>query len=318
MELKQLRYFVAIVDYGSLTKAASHLRVAQPALSLQLSNLEAECGGQLLMRNAKGVNPTQIGKILYRHGRIMLRQLEQAREEMRSGVRTISGLVALGLPTTVTVPFAMPLIRALREQYPGIRLQLFESLSGYLSELLANNRLDFAVLFREMETRIISVAPLIRETLYLVGDCGLSDAVKVRDTCSLSELHGVPIVLPSIAHDLRLTVERAFAEVGTEANIVADIDSPRTMISIATDNMACTILPLSALPASREGTKNLRTRRIVTPEITRIMSLCRLENTPRTPAASAVEKVILSLVPQLVTDGKWPGVTLLGGSRSSQ
>jgi LysR family nitrogen assimilation transcriptional regulator len=312
MDLKQIRYFVAIVDYGSLTKAANHLRIAQPALSLQVSNLEAECGAQLLIRTAKGVIPTEIGKILYRHGRIMLRQLEQAREEMKSGVTTISGLVALGLPTTVTVPLAMPLVRAVREQYPGIRLQLFESLSGYLSELLANNRLDFAVLFRDMETRSISVSPLVRETLHLIGDCGLSDTVKARDTCSLSELHGVPLVLPSSAHDLRLTVERAFAQAGTEANIVADIDSPRTMISIALNNVACTILPLSAIPLSQEAVKDLRTRRIVTPEITRTMSLCRLENTPRSPAAAAVEKVIVSLVPQLVTVGEWPGVTLLG------
>lgn len=312
MELKQIRYFVTIVDYSSLTKAASHLRIAQPALSLQLSNLEAECGAQLLIRTPKGVEPTEIGKILYRHGRIMLRQLEQARQEMQSGVMTVTGLVALGLPTTVTVPLAMPLVRAVREQYPGIRFQLFESLSGYLSELLANNRLDFAVLFRDVETRLISVSPLVRETLHLLGDCGLSDTVKARDTCSLSELHGVPLVLPSHAHDLRLTVERAFAQAGTEANIVADINSPRTLISIASVNIACTILPLSALSPSREATTGLRTRRIVTPEITRTMSLCRLVNAPRSPAAAAVEKVILSLVPQLVADGSWPGVTLLG------
>src|SRR5215213_4394026 len=310
MELKQIRYFVTIVDYSSLTKAASHLRIAQPALSLQLSNLEAECRAQLLIRTPKGVEPTEIGKILYRHGRIMLRQLEQARQEMQSGVLTVTGLVALGLPTTVTVPLGMPLVRAVREQHPGIRFQLFESLSGYLSELLANNRLDFAVLFRDMETRSISVSPLVRETLHLIGDCGLSDAVKIRDTCVLSELHGVPLVLPSSAHDLRLTVERAFAQAGTEPNIVADIDSPRTMLSIASDNLACTILPLSALPPSQEA-KGLRTRRIVQPEITRTMSLCRLVSAPRSPAAAAVEAVVLSLVPQLVADGTWPGVTLL-------
>jgi LysR family transcriptional regulator, nitrogen assimilation regulatory protein len=312
MELKQIRYFITIVDYGSLTKAANQLQIAQPALSLQLSHLEAECRAQLLIRTPKGVEPTEIGKILYRHGRIMLRQLEEAREEMQGGVNTVTGLVALGLPTTVTVPLAMPLVKAVREQHPGIRLQLFESLSGYLSELLANNRLDCAVLFRDMETRSISALPLLRETLHLIGDCGLSDAAKARDTCSLSELHGVPLVLPSNAHDLRRTVERAFAQARTEPNIVADIDSPRTLISVASVNIACTILPLSALPPSRDTTNGLRTRRIVTPEIARTMSLCRLVNAPRSPAAAAVEEVVLSLVPQLVADGSWPGVALLG------
>jgi LysR family nitrogen assimilation transcriptional regulator len=63
MELKQIRYFITIVDYGSLTKAANQLQIAQPALSLQLSHLEAECRAQLLIRTPKGVEPTEIGKI---------------------------------------------------------------------------------------------------------------------------------------------------------------------------------------------------------------------------------------------------------------
>lgn len=311
MEFKQLRYFLAIVDYGSLTKAASHLGIAQPALSLQVSNLEAEFRTRLLDRTTKGVKPTEVGEILYRHGRIVLRQLEQARGEMQSGVQTVSGLVAVGLPTTVTVPLATPLVKMVRDRYPGIRLQLFESLSGYLSELLANNRLDFAVLFRDVETRGIAVQPLLHEELHLVGDCGLSHAVKDRSTCTIADLYDIPLVLPSQAHDLRRTIDRAFAEMGREPNVVADIDSPRTMISVAFENIACTILPLSAVSPSLEAANGLRTRQIVSPQIRRTMSLCRLDNAPRSPAAIAVEAVILSLIPQLASDGSWPGVTLL-------
>ena len=151
------------MDYGSLTKAAAHLGIAQPALSQHVSALEAECQAQLLMRNPHGVTPTEKGKVLYRHGRILLRQVEQARAELQSDTTGVSGVVSVGLPTTVTPALAIPLLRRVRELYPGIRLQLFESLSGYLAELLVTNRLDLAVLFRDEETRsICATAPGLR------------------------------------------------------------------------------------------------------------------------------------------------------------
>ena len=308
MDFRQIKYFVAIVDCGSLTKAAVYLGVAQPALSQQLSHLEAEYKAQLLVRSSQGVKPTAVGQVLYRHARIVLRQLEQAREEMQTGMLGEAGVVAIGLPTTVTLPLAIPLLRAVRDRYPGIRLQIFESLSGYLSELLANGRLDLAVLFRDMETRSISLQTLVHEQLFLIGDRGLSDEAKARDVCALSELDGVPLVLPSMAHDLRLTLERAFAQQGVAANTVADVDSLPTMVSAALDGIACTILPASALLHFNGGGPIPRARRIISPDIRRPISLCWQETSPRSPAAIAVQALIISLVPELVGDGRWPGV----------
>lgn len=314
MDLKQLRYFVAIVEYGSLTKAAKHLRLAQPALSLQLANLEAECRGTLLVRTPKGVALTEVGRILYRHARIMLRQMEQAKEEMQNGAEVISGIAAVGLPAAVAVPLAAPLVRAIRERFPGIRLQLFESPSGYLSELLANNRLDLAILYREVETRGLSVRPILTERFYLVGSPGAGTLSPDTGACDVSALRDIALVLPSQAHDLRHTVDKAFAKVGLEPNVVAEIESSRTMLAVARDGMACTILPLSALPMPWERPEEYETRQIVAPEIRRTISLCRIEGTPHSAAAIAVEKVILSLIPQLVEEERWPGVTLLDTS----
>lgn len=310
MELRQLRYFVAIVDYGGLTRAAAQLGIAQPALSQQLSNLEAECKTQLLVRNSQGVKPTESGKLLYRHARTILRQVEQARDEIQHGKLGESGLVAIGLPTTATLPLALPLLSAVRERYPRLRLQIFESLSGYLAELLANNRLDYAMLFRDAETRSVAVLPLLHEHLFLIGDCGLSDAVKAQDVCTVADLRDVPLVLPSMSHDLRLTLERGLAQNGVEPNIIADVDSLPTMVAAARDGLACTILPSSALLALKGAEQVPPARRIVSPEIVRPLSLCWLEAAPRTPAAAAVHRLIVELVPHLVGEGRWPGVTL--------
>jgi LysR family transcriptional regulator, nitrogen assimilation regulatory protein len=310
VDIRQIRYFVAIVDYGSLTRAATQLRIAQPALSQQLSHLESEFKAQLLLRSSHGVKPTEAGKVLYRHARLVLRQLEQAHEEIQHGALGESGPVALGLPTTVTLALAVPLLKAVRKRYPGIRLQMFESLSGYLSELLANSRLDLAVLFRDMETRGVSFQTLAYEQLFLIGECGLSEAVKAREVCSLTDLHEVPLVLPGVAHDLRLMLERAFAQQRVEPNIIADLDSLPTMVSAALDGLACTILPASAVLSFSNRDREPPMRRIASPEIGRPISLCWLESAPRSPAAIAVQKLIVSLMPELIADGRWPGILL--------
>ena len=78
MNFRRLKYFVKIVDIGSLTQAAEVLHIAQPALSQQVATLEGELDQQLLIRTKRGVTPTEAGKILYAHARTILRQCEQA------------------------------------------------------------------------------------------------------------------------------------------------------------------------------------------------------------------------------------------------
>jgi LysR family transcriptional regulator, nitrogen assimilation regulatory protein len=89
MNLRRLKYFVKIVDIGSLTQAADLLHIAQPALSQQLATLEGEVRQQLLVRTKRGVTPTEAGKVLYRHAQLILRQCEQARVDMAAAERAL-------------------------------------------------------------------------------------------------------------------------------------------------------------------------------------------------------------------------------------
>ena len=97
MNLRRLKYFVKIVDIGSLTQAADVLHIAQPALSQQLATLEGEVRQQLLVRTKRGVTPTEAGKVLYRHAQLILRQCEQARVDMEAAGAGLSGAVSVGL-----------------------------------------------------------------------------------------------------------------------------------------------------------------------------------------------------------------------------
>ncbi|WP_027816508.1 LysR substrate-binding domain-containing protein [Paraburkholderia bannensis] len=306
MDVRQLRYFVNIVDYGSLGKAAEKLFVAQPSLSQQVAKLEDDLGVPLLVRSPQGVKPTAAGQALYRHARLVLHQMEQLRQEVREGVGAESGTVAIGLPTTMASVLAMPVFRRVRERFPGIRLQFFESMSGYLNELLANGRLDLAILFRDTATPGISALPVLDEELYLMGEPGVPARAR---TCTLASLADVPMVAPGVSNGLRLLLERTFAREQVPLNIIADIDSLPMLLSAAQSGAACTILPSSAL-ALRASAERPKTRRIVDPVIRRPASICWPNALPVSSASLAVRRTICDLIEELSATGVWTGIEL--------
>lgn len=308
MDIRQLKYFVAIVDAGSLSKAAQKLYIAQPSLSQQIAGLEAELKTKLLLRSAQGVTPTTAGSALYKHARLVLRQVEQLREDVREDRGGEAGTVAVGLPTTVTTILALPLFERIRKSYPGIRLQLFEGMSGSISEMLPNGRLDLALLFRDTETRGMSVIPVFDEELCVFGSAGLS-LTDNNTACPLRMLSHVPMVAPSANHGLRLIIERTFQRENVELNMVADIDSLPTLVAIARSGLACTILPASAQALNEQATQPVF-RRIVEPIMSRPVSVCWSCALPVSAAALAVRKAIVALITELHEQGQWPGITL--------
>jgi len=209
------------------------------------------------------------------------------------------------MPTTTAAILAMPLLRACRQRYPSIRLQLFESMSGYLGELLANGRLDFAVLFRTTESLGVIVEPFIDEELYVMGD--LAGAFDGVDRVPMSSMAAMPLVLPSASQELRHLLERAFAQNGVIPNVVADIDSLPTMLAAASEGFAITILPYSAL-ACRLPSSPIHYRSLE-PALHRSVSVCRLKSIPVTPAAEAMRRLVFELAGKAIASGNWEGAT---------
>ena len=165
MNLRRLKYFVKIVDVGSLTQAADILHIAQPALSQQLATLEGEVHRQLLVRTKRGVTPTEAGKVLYRHAQLILRQCEQAQADMAAAGQGLSGAVSVGLaPGTAAAALSLPLLRAVRRRHPGVLLYLNETYGTTLSELIMNGRMDLAVLYGgRTAVHGLSFLPLLKE-----------------------------------------------------------------------------------------------------------------------------------------------------------
>lgn len=308
MDVRQLKYFVAIVDSSSLSKAAERLYVAQPSLSQQVLNLETELGAQLLIRSPQGVTPTEAGKTLYRLARDVLRRMEQIQQEVREGSGSETGTVAIGFPTTIASLLATPLFKLVREKYPGIKLQIFESMSGYITELLANGRLDLAILFRDTESLGVTALPLFDESLYVVGEL-MARLAPDSEECRLAALSNVPMVAPGPTNGLRLLIERTFTQANVDLNIVADIDSLPTLLEIADSGAACTILPASAL-ARRRSLQVIPMRKLIEPEMRRPASLCWSKAVPALAATQVVKATMVDLIRELQGQGAWPGIQL--------
>ena len=307
-----MRDFIAVVDSGSLTRAAARLGVSQPAVSQRMAQLEVSVGARLLERGPRGVEPTALGLALYRGAQQLVRQHDQLTSVLAAGGEDLRGPVVVGLPATVAGLLAPELLALVRDRHPGIRLELFESMSGYIGELLGRHRLDLAVLFRDDPGPRPGEVLLYTEELFLVcaadGQLGAATG-PVR----LADLAGVPLVAPGAHSNLRDVVERAFAGAGLEASIVADVGSLPAMVRIAQSGTACAVLPRSSV----EGVPGppLRLRPIAGPGLLRWVSVCLSTDLyePRT-AVVAVRDAVVTAVGRLAADGTWPGIRTPGNS----
>lgn len=313
MQLRQLRYLIGIIDFGSFSKASAQLHIAQPALSQQIAHLEIELRCALLIRSPQGVTPTEAGQQLYRHAQLILRQVDQARADALGGSagKQLVGTVSLGLPTSTSTILALPLLQEARAVLPGVRLKLVEALSGHLVELLLNHRIDCAILFRDTATKGLSIEPVAEEDLYAVS----SDVATANQPVHLKELAGTPLAAPGHPHAMRELVDRTFKTHGVELNIVAEVDSLSTLRGIAASGYATVILPQAALAEpSAEG--RLCSRLIVEPMISRPLALCRPQGAPADRAAAAVIDLLKQVVADLIKSGRWSGARLVGSAKS--
>lgn len=169
MELRQLRYFVRIVETGSMGGAARDLDIGVSALSQQMTRLENELSIRLLQRTSHGVTPTNAGLAFYSQAQLALRHADDAILVARKA--RLSGHVSVGMAPSASI-LGMPFIHAMREQYADIRLHVVESLSGNLERMSNTRQIDLAVVFRkEKHLRYLrwSARPVLEEQLFLIG-----------------------------------------------------------------------------------------------------------------------------------------------------
>jgi LysR family nitrogen assimilation transcriptional regulator len=311
MELRQLRYFVAIVDHGSLSRAALALHVAQPALTQQLRQLEDELGVQLLHRSAQGMLSNDAGRIFYEHAQAILKQVADARSAVVQSAERPSGSVTLGLPHSISGALALPLLTAARARYPEISLQLTEELTGNLNEQLRSGRVNLAVLFDDGQLGQFATTPLVEEELRFI--CR-TDAAYARGAPALTlrTAVGATLILPGLQHGVRPRIESVLRAAGLALSSVIEINSITILKSALLADLGATILPAApVLDELQRGT--LRAQAIHEPSLSRTVVLCASKNIPLTNAAQAVGALVRSVCGELCASGAWPGAAVIDG-----
>jgi LysR family nitrogen assimilation transcriptional regulator len=309
MFLRQLIYFTKIVELGSFSRAAREIYIAQPALSHQIAALEAELKTQLLIRGPRGVRPTTEGMTFYRVAISVLRQLESVRRDVIEHVESPRGPVSIGIPSSTAGVLALPIINQVRLKYPEIRLQVTESFSGLLKELLLHGRLDMALLLDENNSKNLHSYQLLSEALFLASPRRKGQRGSRISSVSVADLSTHAFVLPSRFVPLRHWIESTLENEKLVLNIVAEIDSIQTLKAAVEAGLGSTILPWSALRKEAEsGTINVQ--RIINPSMSWNVSLCTIQKIQSSIGAQTVQELIPSIIHSLVNSGAWKGVTL--------
>lgn len=301
MDLRQLRSLVYIADCGSLSRAAEILRTSQPSLSQQIKHLEAELGVELLHRHARGVTLTERGHAFCAHARTIMKDVERAKEAITTQSDNPAGKVSVGLPTSACRGIAPHLIRNVSDKYPNISLHILEAMTGTLDEWVQLGRLDVALLYDHKAFANIDPTEIMLEDLMLMA--GKGNPILRRAAISFSELHALPIVLPSNQHVLRNLVERLAARENIVPNVVIDCDSLPGIIQLVR-NGYMTVMPHFAM-LEEINRDEIGAVPITNPTPFWRLSAIVSQRTINAKSAQVVAKTLVETIQSMVADGIW-------------
>jgi LysR family nitrogen assimilation transcriptional regulator len=305
MDLRQLRYFTAIVEQGSFSKAATKLRVAQPALSQHLRHMEDDLGVALLHRGTRGVQPTEAGERLLERARRILAEFAELRDSVRGEAAAPSGEVRIGLPGTVSEQFSVPLIEAVKARYPTVRIRIAEAMSGFVLDWLRRGEVDLAVIYSSADPKGLSVHHVLTEELCLFGPPALRQVgVPAGTAVSMAQATALDLILPAIGHGLRDQIDEAAASVGASVQPAIEIESYGQIKRLCERGLGYSILPRMAVNA-QEKAGLFETWPLERPSLYRKVYLAYSAERPMPVAARAIGQLSWEILRGLVTEEIW-------------
>jgi LysR family hca operon transcriptional activator len=246
MELRHLRYFIAVAEEGSLTNAAERrLHTAQPSLSRQIRDLEISVGAKLLERGARGITLTAAGRVFLDHARLALLQVEAAGEAARRAAQPEKAAFVFGFLTGHEVVWLPEALRILREEQPDIEITLFSQSSPELAGGLMRGKVDVAFLRREAQAPGLAFKFLIKEPLVAVLPIG--HRLAARKEIRLQDLAGEIYITPTrVAPALKAVIDAYAAKSGVTLKPAYDAENLSSAMSLVASTGGVTLLPLYA------------------------------------------------------------------------
>ncbi|MCG7994490.1 MAG: LysR family transcriptional regulator [Candidatus Thiodiazotropha taylori] len=233
MDLLLMRSLVAIADTGSITEAADRIGLTQPALSRRLQQLEDYFGAELFSRGRKGVQLTEIGRLVESEARILIARYDHLRDQVRAHQGLEGGTVRIGGGATA-VSFLLPkAIASFQGSHPAVKFQLKEAGSNEVAEDVINGRLELGLVTMPVKNRDLKVWPLLTDRIVLVGPKQHPLAKKRR--ISASALDGISFVGFEADTAVRQIIDATLRDAGVTMNVVMELRSiPAILRMVAT------------------------------------------------------------------------------------
>jgi LysR family nitrogen assimilation transcriptional regulator len=296
MELRSLHYFVRIAELGSITRAAAHLHVAQPALTRHIQRLEDELSVALFTRANRGVRLTEAGQKLLDGASRILRDLERTGDEIRAQDAHPSGKIVLGITPTLCPVLVPGLFARMRRDYPMIELKVMHAGMVRLEEFIIDGRADIALMSELSRNRLILSTRLGAEEMVLVTRPGARPPGPV----AAAELRQTGLIL---GDGLRAAMDALLAGLGIELKVEIEINDHETMLLMVQQGVGASILPYSSVTKpSLRGL--LEAHRITESGIFRTLALGVRASRSASQAREAVARSIAEAVAELDAEGR--------------
>jgi len=317
MESRELRNFARIARCGSFSRASDELGVAQPALSRQVSKLERELGVKLFARHGRGVHLTSAGSLLLERaeaiGHLIHRTAEEVKqdEDFRDG-----GTLALGVPPAAGLLILPSLVDRLRSDFPRLTLHIREGVSTLLQEWLLDQRIDIAVLHNPAALETLEIRPVLTERMLLIGPPlrrGKTADSKARHSTSyrIRDLAELPLIMPSLPHNIRRLVEQAAIQHGVRLRVQAEVDSVAFTKLMVQKGLGFSVLTHAAVQ-NEIASGQLQGYPIERPALSSTVTIVtRREKSPQQPT-ERVRSTLRSVIRELVQSKSWAGAKTIG------
>lgn len=251
MDLRQLRYFAAVAEYGSFSEASNRLRVAQSALSRHTLSLETELGVKLFVRHSRGIDVTPSGSLLLARTKRIMSELEEAQTEVMAQAALPAGEVVIGTTSTTSRILYGPLAARFARDYPNVRPRFVEGVPYLLLEGLDTGDIDLAVMVDPEPRASLTLEPLVTEQEYLIGNNKLN---MPSQSCSIKNLGGLPLILLPRPAGSRVKLDRMAADAGITFDVTHEVANVDVVKDFVERELGYGILPYSSImPGFDEG-----------------------------------------------------------------
>ncbi|MEW7992127.1 MAG: LysR family transcriptional regulator [gamma proteobacterium symbiont of Ctena orbiculata] len=301
MNLRDLKYLIAVAETEHFGHAAAQCYISQPTLSGQIKKLEQELGVTIFERTNRSVSTTPIGLEIVKHAKLILEQADVIKQLAQAQRDPLAGALRVGAIPTVS-PYLIPLIlMPLKEQYPQMRLILSEEITDMLSQRLLDHQIDVAILATEVTESELEVMPLFEEPFWLAHP--RNHALYDKDEISRRDLSQINLLLLADGHCLTHQVmDVCRIKEGAIDNEMADLRaaSLETLLQLVGAGFGCTLVPALAIRGSWTTDSGIIARKLHIKDAFRRVQFVYRKTFPRKKAIEVLAGVIQSQLPNIV------------------